>query len=105
MNYEILTETQALDTVNDEQKAWDLWHEQTMWLLKNGYYPLDDILYKVEFNNGKREIMPLFHAIQLLALKDGADLVRFDNGDIGFLSIYGNEIEWFKIIGYRTEVI
>ena len=44
--------------------------------------------------------MSVYDAIQALALKDGADLVEFENGCIGFIGYYyGFNENWFEILG------
>lgn len=37
-------------------------------------------------------------AIQCLAIKEGADLVRWENGNIGFIATYNEHMNGFEII-------
>ena len=40
----------------------------------------------------------LSNAIELLAVKDGVDLVRFENGNYGFVAYYNNHENGFEIL-------
>ena len=50
------------------------------------------------FTDEYTEEMTIDDAIQCLALKEGCDLVRFENGNIGYIGYYGNNINGFEII-------
>lgn len=39
------------------------------------------------------------NAIQMLAIKEGYDLVQFENGNYGFVAYYDGEANGFEIIG------
>lgn len=41
----------------------------------------------------------LYDAIQMLAVKDGVDLVQFSNGNYGFVAYYNGGENGFEIIG------
>lgn len=43
------------------------------------------------------EIDP-YSAIDFLAIKDGADLVRYENGNVGFVAYYNGNVNGFEII-------
>lgn len=44
------------------------------------------------------EEMTIREAIEFLALKEGADLVRWENGNIGYIGYYGSNLNGFEII-------
>lgn len=39
------------------------------------------------------------NAIQMLAIKEGYDMVQFENGNYGFVAYYDGEANGFEIIG------
>lgn len=92
--FRILTKKSVLDiecneAYNDELEA--LYNEQMSVLEQLGYdYYLD---YITIYGNHNRKVevdgfYTMDEAVQGLALKDGADLVEFENGCIGFVGYY-----------------
>ncbi len=55
------------------------------------------------FHNEHTYIGTIYDAIERLALKEGADLVRFDNGNVGFVGYYGTQENGFEILREATE--
>lgn len=55
------------------------------------------------FSNEYTSIQTIYEAIECLALKEGADLVRFANGNIGFVGYYGIYEDGFEILREATE--
>ena len=51
------------------------------------------------FFDESTEAMYLEDAIERLAIKDGVDMVQFDNGNLGFIAYYSGEENGFEIIG------
>ena len=44
-------------------------------------------------------LMSIYDAIQTLSIKDGANLVKFSNGNIGYVAYYNGKLSSFEIIG------
>ena len=59
--------------------------------------PLNDV-YAVQFENGETLIDSLLSASECLAIKDGVDLVRFDNGNLGLVAYYNDYTDALQII-------
>ena len=74
--------------------------KQNTFLEANGF-DLYTKAYEVRFGRKtETEDLTIDEAIQCLALKDGADLVQFENGNFGFVGYYhGFNENWFEIIG------
>ena len=51
------------------------------------------------FFNEYYEACSIDESIQRLAIKDGVDMVQFENGNYGFVAYYSGEINGFEIIG------
>lgn len=104
MNYEILTTRSILDIPyeNDEQHEKDcaaLVKEQNeivselcpseyykVHFIEDPYYCDDYVMYTTDLDE----------AIQYLAIKDGVDLVRFDNGKLGYVAYYTSHENCFE---------
>jgi len=103
MEYTIITRlnTFAEDRdPDDETYAEKLVEEQDAKLTELGYVNDGSQNYLMKFGNRYR-IDDIYNAIQRLALKDGADLVQFPNGNIGFVGYYNGfreEDNHFQII-------
>lgn len=118
MNYEILTDNSILyngpiETEEDEKFVEEgrenIITEQNA-ILKASGYEMDGIVYKIHFfdspfhNEGYR-METIYDAIQMLAIKDGVDLVEYENGNIGFVSYYNDKRDAFEIMNPTTEEI
>lgn len=88
------------DDPNNEK----LFNEQTEWLQKLGYkkdwytevtYHHFDSVFSDDYTTNDT----LHDAIEALAIKDGVDLVRFENGNIGFVAYYSGYKDGFEILG------
>lgn len=91
MKYEVLTSYGVYDITeeNHEEAQESLVIEQRETLEKLGFADDCYTTYVVKFGGCReREIMTIDEAIQSLALKDGADLVRFESGNVGFVGYY-----------------
>lgn len=51
------------------------------------------------FFNEHYEAWSIDEAIQHLAIKDGVDMVQFENGNYGFIAYYNGERNGFEIVG------
>lgn len=109
--YKILTRQSVLDIPyeSDEQSMRDymiLVKEQDDILRENGFSFLKD--YKIHFfdskytTNTKKE-MEIVDAIQYLAIKDGVDLVQFENGNYGYVAYYNGVKNGFEILSERKD--
>lgn len=106
MKYDILTKHSMLDMIalEDENEVLNLVEEQTEVLESLGFDYSKS--YIMVFNGNTKRLTTIEDAIQMLALKEGADLVRFEDGNIGFVGYYGSwdtEKNNFKIIREATE--
>lgn len=99
--FHLLTETMVGKEENDIER---IVNEQNRILGLLGY-DLTDKAYSIKFGRmAKPQNETINDAIQLLALKDGADLVLFENGNIGFVGYYhGFNENYFEIIGESEE--
>lgn len=60
----------------------------------------DDFRYVMaEFFEERTEEMSVDVALECLAIKDGADLVQYENGNYGFVAFYNGRQNGFEIIG------
>lgn len=102
--YKILTKHSVMDIPyeNSEQNERDcqaLWEEQNK--LINELAPSE--YYKCHFiedphfcDDMTMYVKELDDAIQCLAIKDGVDLVQFDNGKLGFVAYYNGHKNCFE---------
>lgn len=107
--YEVLTvknvsEKTEISEELEEQYTEDLYEEQEAKLSKLGYEDDGTTLYVIHFFNtyfsdNRVDTATIYDATQELAIKDGADLVEFNNGNIGFVSYYNGHVDAFEIIG------
>lgn len=80
--------------------------EQNDILTANGYK--FGKAYKLHFfaspytNEGTADLN-IDEGIQALAIKDGVDIVRYGNGNIGFIAYYNGNVNGFEIIGDTEE--
>ena len=105
-NFKILTKKSVLDIPyeNDEQATRDreeFVKEQNEILEKKGFelnkaYNIH--FYDSNYTNDFTTDMDLEYAIQCLAIKDGYDLVKFDNGLYGYVAYYNGHKNGFEIL-------
>ena len=109
--YKILTKQSASDIPykNAEQYERDcinLVEEQDTILKANGF--VFDKKYKIHmfdsrYNNDTNVDEEINEAVQYLAIKDGYDLVQFENGNIGFVAYYNGHENGFEILDESEE--
>lgn len=103
-NYTILTKGKVED---DDHEA--LFEEQDALLTEMGFslysyntYPIH--YFDSAFYDECTVEETLHDAIDGLAIKEGTDLVQFDNGNIGFVAYYGEHKNGFEILNpYKVE--
>lgn len=106
--YKILTDRGLydLDFENGDEEAVRLafFEEQIETLKKHGYefnrsndYYVH--LFESDFHYERKWNMTLYDALDILAVKDGIDLVQFDNGNVGFVAYYNGRENGFEILG------
>jgi len=105
MDYTILTKLSTFAEnrdPDDETYAERLVEEQDAKLNELGYTNDGSQSYLMKFNNKHYRIDTIYDAIQRLALKSGADLVQFSNGNVGYIGYYNNvtfdKNNYFEII-------
>ena len=59
---------------------------------------IDDDQYFCKFSNGYTGFFTIDEAIQHLDIKEGYDMVQYDNGNIGFVAYYDGVPNGFEII-------
>lgn len=104
--YEIATEIKLYDYLafpkwEWDDFFWDLFQNQQNTLKEKGY--TEDGLYKIHFfesyfNSETTEEMTILEATEMLAIKDGADLVQYNNGNYGFIAYYNGRANGFEIL-------
>lgn len=103
-DYKVITKKSVLDIQNEiselnsdlQEKALDeLWNEQTN-LIKGEYFAvhfIEDKYYQDERYIISTDILT---TVECLAIKDGIDLVQFDNGNMGFVAYYNGHKNAFE---------
>lgn len=102
-NYTILTKRGVLD-IEDCENFNELIEahneEQDHILSELGYKNLWSETYIIhDLEDDTFTLDSISEALDCMAVKEGVDLVRFDNGKIGFVAYYGRHISGFEIIG------
>ena len=105
-NFKILTKKSILDIPYENDKQYQenrrvLTAEQDKIIAKNGYdfnKYYDVHFYESAYTNEFKTDMSINDAIQCLAIKDGCDLVKFDNGNIGYVAYYNGHKNGFEIL-------
>lgn len=100
--YEVLTKKSVMEYTEEEAKEREQLPENQDRILEwLGYEPINELytihFFESSFREESVEELSIYHAIEYLAIKDGADLVKFDNGKIGFVSYYNGEMDGFEI--------
>ena len=107
-NYEIVTQRKLYDycdiSEEDEDKfREELWKEQTEFLKKE-ITTENVIIHFIEDTHFCNDFYryaatkEIDEYIQYLAVKDGVDLVRFSNGNLGYVAYYNGHENGFEII-------
>ena len=110
-NFTILTDRSVLDIPyeNDEQYTREctrLVEEQDTILKTNGFGL--DKRYRIHLLDSRYRDETYIdeeinEAVQYLSIKDGVDLVRFDNGNYGFVAYYNGTENGFEILNESEE--
>lgn len=95
----ILTSVSVLDINDDDEKVVELVEEQDK-ILKDLGFNICSKTYNINFGGKRKNTQTIYEATQCLALKDGADLVQYENGNYGYVGYYaGINENWFEILG------
>ena len=105
-SYKILTEKTVYNCPNDQWETWslELWEEQEAKCKELGINTSclanDNLLHFFDspFFNERKEWRNVDDGIQCLAIKDGVDLVQFENGNYGFVAYYNGHKNGFEIL-------
>lgn len=70
----------------------------------------NDISFVIHFfdsaySNDEVVVTTLYDAIQMLAIKDGVDLVKFENGRAGFVAYYNGNDNGFEIVCEESDLL
>lgn len=118
-NYTILTSKSSTDIFREEydneyygkeQEELEKLNEEQYKILKKYGYENDDCeMYLMHFFNSAfsdefTTEMTIYDAIQCLAIKDSCDLVKYENGNIGYMACYNCEENGFEILGKGNEM-
>lgn len=105
--YEIITKRKVNDETNvrltsESETDMELFIEQEAKLKELGYTWNSEV-YAHDFDDEEGCNDTIDGHIESLAIKDGVDLVRFENGNIGFVAYYNNWTNGFEILGKGKE--
>lgn len=109
MTYEVITNRRVYDKHYCNDSEVDTWADE---MVKEQDAKLAELGFKNDccqcypihfFDNDSWSNCTIYDAIQCLAIKDGADLVRFDTGNYGFVSYYNGFEDAFEI--YKDDVL
>lgn len=100
LRYTILTNRK----VHDEDRNEKLWEEQEAKCRELGIDTrrlageVRCHFFDSPFFNEQTDFWTVYEAIQCLAIKDGVDLVQYENGNYGFVAYYNDDVNGFEII-------
>jgi hypothetical protein len=106
-NYTILTKKSVLDIQEEigeldsqlqESALTNLWGEQSS-LIKGEYFAIHFLEDKHFLDESYTTSFNIDDTIQCLAIKDGVDLVQFENGNMGFVAYYNGHKNGFEFKG------
>lgn len=104
--YEILTKNTCYSIGESDEEKEALVNEQNEVLESLGYdlsAAYDAHFFESGFFDDLTTYDDISSLIERLAIKDGVDLVRFENGNIGFVAYYSGKENGFEILGSVTE--
>ena len=99
MKYTVITKNKAYESDPDA-----IFTEQAKKIIELG---LDDgslwpevkvHFFNSAFFNEEVTVMNIYEAIRCIAVKDGMDMVLFENGNYGFIAYYNGDINGFEIV-------
>lgn len=108
-NFKILTKKSVMDIPYENDKQYTSENEKLVKeqneILKDKGFDLSK-LYNIHFFESRYTYdstsdMEIDNAIQCLAIKDGCDLVQYENGNYGFVAYYNGIENGFEILGER----
>ena len=109
--YKVITGVSVMDIPYENDKQYErecnnLVEEQDTILKEYGIE--FDKRYKIHMFDSKYTFdftkdMDIDYAIQCLAIKDGYDLVRYDNGNLGYVAYYNGRENGFEILESEDE--
>lgn len=101
--FRVITSVSVLDINESDEEVEKLGEEQDK-ILTDLRFDTYSKAYSINFGNRRKRNETIYDAIQSLALKDGADLVQFENGNYGYIGYYaGFNENWFEILGDYDE--
>lgn len=96
LDYTIITKNRVYKSESEEIVREQEEKRNILNLTENNY--VCHFFDSVWFDESYRE-MNIDDAIENLAIKDGVDMVQFNNGNYGFVAYYNGETNGFEIIG------
>lgn len=61
--------------------------------------------FSAAYFNEQFQMLTIYDAIELLPAKDGMDLVRYENGNYGFVAYYNGNVSGFEVINMEINLI
>ena len=98
MTYKVLNQVSILDMPEEEYCGNGIERhneESDSILLSHGISDKEDIV--IRRKDGEIECNCVYDAIQGMSIKEGVDIVEFENGKIGFVAYYGTYEDYFII--------
>lgn len=104
--YKVVTKNNVYSIEDSDIAREKLVEEQDLFLKENGYeldksymiHFFDSFYFDEHIYN-----MDIYEAIQCLAIKDGVDFVKYENGNYGYVAYYNGHENGFEILGGRYE--
>ena len=101
--YKVLTRKSLLNMEYVNEKQWEedclkLFNEQNSILKENGIDYDYVKSYIIHFFNKHTTELTIDEAIQCLIIKDGYDLVQYENGNLGYIAYYNGADNGFEIL-------
>lgn len=105
MNYKVLNKMSVMDIPADTYETEIERHneESDSILASHGINDKDDIV--IRRKDGEIEVNCVYDAIQGMSIKEGVDIVQFEDGKIGFVAYYGTYTDYFVILGKAESTI
>ena len=93
LDFTVITKHQVSNCCDDPEKIIAEQEEK-----REVFGLVDDDQYLCKFSNGHTGFFTIDEAIQHLDIKEGYDMVQYNNGNIGFVAYYNGEANGFEII-------
>ena len=111
MKYEVLNKISVLDfeefaTNEEEETAYIAHSDEIETILQANGYSYYNTLYNLHFFGDWRETTEngeIYDSIEALAIKEGVDVVKFENGHLGIVAYYNDKKDFFEILGDYVE--